>query len=264
MSKKGNSLMATQRRALLLGLLGIFLGFPAPLLAANREYETLEASGEVLDALVSIPARGIPPALLKDAKGVAIFPGVLKAGLVIGGRFGRGVLASRDINGCWSRPIFVTITGGGLGWQVGVQSTDLVLIFKTRTSLDKILKCKGKITLGADIAIAAGPIGRQAEAATDAQLRAEILSYSRSRGLFVGLSVEGAAMMLDASATDAYYRTPPPPPVIDPRTGTMVAAIPPEDRLLARLASLTGSPVPPVVPGPPLVPMPAPQPPPHP
>ncbi len=255
--------MATQTRALGVGLFGLLLAFPASLLAANRERETLEASCEVLDALVSIPARGIPPALLKDAKGVAIFPGVLKAGLVIGGRFGRGVLASRDLNGCWSRPIFVTITGGGVGWQVGVQSTDLVLIFKTKTSLDKILKCKGKITLGADIAVAAGPVGRQAEAATDAQLRAEILSYSRSRGLFVGLSVEGAAMMLDASATDSYYRTPP-PPVVDPRTGALVAVIPPENSLLARLASLTGSPVAPVVPGPPLVPMPAPQPPPHP
>jgi lipid-binding SYLF domain-containing protein len=256
--------MPPQTRVLAYGLFGILMSFPASLLAANREHETLEASCEVLDALVMIPARGIPPALLKDAKGVAIFPGVLKAGLVIGGRFGRGVLSSRDVNGCWSRPIFVTITGGGVGWQVGVQSTDLVLIFKTKTSLDRILKCKGKITLGADIGVAAGPVGRQAEAATDAQLGAEILSYSRSRGLFVGLSVEGAALMLDASATDAYYRTPP-PPAVDPRTGAVVAVVPPENNLLARLASLTGSPpVAPVVPGPPLVPMPAPQPPPHP
>jgi lipid-binding SYLF domain-containing protein len=255
--------MATQARALGLGLFGLFLALPASLFAANRERETLEASCEVLDALVAIPARGIPPALLKDARGVAIFPGVLKAGLVIGGRFGRGVLASRDVNGCWSRPIFVTITGGGVGWQVGVQSTDLVLIFKTKASLDKILKCRGKITLGADLAVAAGPVGRQAEAATDAQLRAEILSYSRSRGLFVGLSVEGAAMMLDASATDAYYRTPP-APVVDPRTGAVLAVIPPENNLLARLSSLTGSPIAPAVPGPPLVPLPAPQPPPHP
>src|SRR5690242_10189381 len=105
MSMKRNSIMVTQTRALGFGLFGLLLAFPASLIAANREYETLEASGEVLDALVTIPARGIPPALLKDAKGVAIFPGVLKAGLVLGGRFGRGVLASRDVNGCWSRPI---------------------------------------------------------------------------------------------------------------------------------------------------------------
>src|SRR5437899_334484 len=108
MSTKRNAIMATQKRVFGFGLFGIILAFPASLLAANRERETLEASCEVLDALVTIPARGIPPALLKDARGVAIFPGVLKAGLVIGGRFGRGVLASREVNGCWSRPIFVT------------------------------------------------------------------------------------------------------------------------------------------------------------
>src|SRR5262249_26310007 len=154
---------------------------------------------------------------------------VIKAGLLVGGRYGRGVLLARDSYGAWNRPVFITVTGGGVGWQVGIQATDLVLVFKTRTSLDKIFKSQGKVTLGADLAVAAGPLGRQAEAATDAQMRAEILSYSRSRGLFVGLSVEGAALLVDSAATDSYYRTPP-APVVDSRTGAVTPILPPEEK----------------------------------
>jgi lipid-binding SYLF domain-containing protein len=188
---------------------------------------------------------------MRDAQGVAIFPGVLKAGLMVGGRYGRGVLVLREPGGTWGKPVFITITGGGVGWQVGIQSTDLVLVFKTRTSLDRILKAQVKLTLGADVAVAAGPVGRQAEAATDAQLRAEIYSYSRSRGLFLGVSVEGAAIVADTSATEAYYRTAP-VFVPDPRTGAMVPVMPPEEKLRLKLASWCASAPPPlVVPTPP-------------
>jgi hypothetical protein len=116
------------------------------------------------------------------------------------------VVLVRAHGNSWSRPVFVTLTGGSFGPQAGVQSTDLILVFKTRRSLDRVMKGKGKLTLGAEASVAAGPIGRQAEAGTDARLKAEIYSYSRSRGLFAGASLEGATLQMDPRATDAYYR----------------------------------------------------------
>ena len=217
---------------------------PAP--AGTRESETLETACEVLDAFVAIPLKGIPPALLRDAQGIAIIPNVIKAGFVLGGRHGHGVVLARDPAGIWSKPVFVTITGGGVGWQVGIQSTDVILVFKTRNSVDKMLKGQGKMTLGADVAVAAGPLGRQAEAGTDGGLNAEIFSYSRSRGLFLGLSLEGAALLADTGATDAYYRT--------PTTPTPVPLPPPDERLRMKLTALSAPPLPPPPVAPPAVP----------
>lgn len=174
--------------------------------AVDREAITVESATEVLTSLSAIPERGIPPHLLRDAQGVAIIPGVIKAGLVIGGCHGRGIVLLRQPDGSWSNPVFITLTGGSIGWQIGVQSTDVVLVFKTRSSLNRIIQGKGKVTLGADIAVAAGPVGRRAEAGTDGQLKAEIYSYSRSRGLFAGVSLEGAAMVVDCLADEAFYR----------------------------------------------------------
>jgi lipid-binding SYLF domain-containing protein len=211
----------------------------------------VEDSCEVVDALATIPLKGIPPALFKDAQGVAIFPGVIKAGFLIGGRFGRGVFMVREMGNSWGPPLFVTITGGSLGLQAGAQSTDLVLLFKSRASVDRILKGKAKVTLGADLAVAAGPVGRQAEAATDAQLRAEIYSYSRTRGLFAGLALEGAALNVDSAATEAYGRTLN-ATVFDPRTGKMVPVTPPDVALRLKLASMEAPEIPPaIVPPPP-------------
>src|SRR5262249_49915713 len=158
-----------------------------------------------VQALAAVPLKCIPPTLLQDAKGVAIIPHVLKASLLVGGRFGRGVVLVRQPDGTWSNPVFVTLAGGGIGWQLGIQSTDRVWVFKTSHSRDRILRGKGQLTLGGDVAVAAGPVGRQAEAATDGQLMAEIYSYSRSRGLFAGLSLEGAGMLADAEANEAFY-----------------------------------------------------------
>jgi lipid-binding SYLF domain-containing protein len=206
--------------------------------ANGREWATVEDAVAVLDALANIQF-GIPPALLKNAHGVAIIPNVFKASFVIGGRHGRGVLLVREPDGAWGRPVFVTLSGGGIGFQAGVQSTDLVLVFKTRGSLDRIKQ--GKITLGADVGVAAGPIGRQAEAATDAHLKAEIYSYSRSRGLFAGVSLEGAALLMDGWATQAYYRQEQ-AGMIDPRTGQPLAnVVPPALRLQLRLTQLTAA-----------------------
>ena len=142
---------------------------------------------------------------MQDAAGVAVIPHVVKAGFVFDGRFGRGVVLARQPDGTWSNPIFLTLAGGGVGWQVGVESTDVILVFKTRESLDRLMRGKDKITLGSDVAVAAGPVGRQAEAATDAQLKAEIFSYSRSRGLFLGASLEGAALLVDHRADEDFY-----------------------------------------------------------
>jgi lipid-binding SYLF domain-containing protein len=178
---------------------------PGTLRADPHELRTVEEAVDTLHALSEIPARCIPHTLMREAKGVAIIPGVVKAGFLIDARFGRGVVVARQADGCWSSPVFVTLTGGGVGFQAGVESTDVVLVFRTAHSMDRFLKGKGKLTLGGDVSIAAGPVGREAEAATDARLRAEIQSYSRSRGLFAGASLEGAALLVDHKANGAFY-----------------------------------------------------------
>jgi lipid-binding SYLF domain-containing protein len=178
--------------------------------AGHSPAVTIQSATEVLDSIQSIPLKCIPPALLADAQGIAIIPDVIKGGFVVGGRLGHGLVLSRNPDGSWGGPAFVTLGGASVGLQAGIQSTDVILVFKTRASLNRILKGKGKLTLGADAAIAAGPVGRQAEAGTDARLKAEIFSYSRSRGLFAGVSLEGAAILYDADANQAYARNPRP------------------------------------------------------
>lgn len=175
----------------------------SPALAGFEEENKVEAATEVLTEIQAIPEKGMPPALLRNADGIAVIPAVIKVGFVIGGRFGRGVMSVRTDDGGWSNPTFVTITGGSIGWQIGAQSTDVILVFKTKKGIMGITK--GKFTLGADAAIAAGPVGRKAEAATDIQLKAEIYSYSRSRGLFIGISLEGASLRIDDGSNIKFY-----------------------------------------------------------
>lgn len=174
-----------------------------PAWAGPRETATVETATQTLQEITSVPAKGIPASLLADAQGIAIIPSVVKLGFVVAGRHGRGIVLTRNANGAWGHPVFVTITGGSVGWQAGIQATDVILVFKTRKSVAGLMK--GKFTLGADAAVAAGPVGRRAEAATDVQLKAEILSYSRSRGLFAGVSLEGSALMIDDGANAGYY-----------------------------------------------------------
>jgi lipid-binding SYLF domain-containing protein len=176
-----------------------------PLRAANRELATISAAVEVVHALPAVPPHCIPPALLHDAKAVAVFTHVVKAGLLVDRRFGRGVLMVRQPDGTWSEPMFITLTGGGLGLEAGVEATDLVLVFRTEKSLDRILKGNGRLTLGADAAIAAGPLGKEAEASTAVLRKAEVYSYSRSRGLFAGLSLEGDHVAVDTAANEEFY-----------------------------------------------------------
>ncbi|MES9962489.1 MAG: lipid-binding SYLF domain-containing protein [Candidatus Sedimenticola sp. 20ELBAFRAG] len=161
---------------------------------------------DVLRDLRAIPEESIPPALLRDAGAVAVIPNVVKVGLVIGGRYGKGVISVRKADGGWSDPLFLSVTGGSVGWQIGAQSTDVVLVFKSRKSIDSLVR--GKFTLGADAAIAAGPLGRKASAATDTQLNSEIYSYSRTRGLFVGIALDGASLAIEHGDNARYYQAP--------------------------------------------------------
>jgi len=174
--------------------------------AAPPPAQTLQASSDVLSELSAIPLKGIPPAILADAQGVAIIPHVIKAGFLFGGRGGHGVVLTRDRNGVWGEPTFVDFGGASFGFQAGVESADVVLVFKNHKSLERVLEGKGKLTLGADASIAAGPIGRDAEAGTDLHLRAEIVSYSRSRGLFAGVALDGAGLVYDHEVNDRFRR----------------------------------------------------------
>jgi lipid-binding SYLF domain-containing protein len=171
--------------------------------AGYEEEKKVESATEVLTQIMAIPEKGVPPSLLRNAQGVAVIPGLIKVGFVLGGRYGRGIMVVRTEGGGWSNPSFVTLTGGSIGWQIGVQSTDIILVFKSKKGIDGVTK--GKFTLGVDAEIAAGPVGRHLEAATDEQLKAEIYSYSRSRGLFAGLSLEGAALQIHHDSNSAFY-----------------------------------------------------------
>jgi lipid-binding SYLF domain-containing protein len=181
----------------------VFFLISIPLEAASKQEAKVNDAIDVLDEIVAIPEKGIPPSLLNNAEGIAIIPGVIKAGFIVGGRHGKGILVVHNKNGEWSNPAFVSFTGGSIGWQIGAQSADIILVFRTKRSVDNLMK--GKFTLGVDASIAVGPVGRQVEAGTDIELKAEIVSYSRSRGLFAGFSVEGASLQIDDEANWAFY-----------------------------------------------------------
>jgi lipid-binding SYLF domain-containing protein len=178
----------------------------APARAGGDPVETIRQSEQVLSDLVAIPGRQIPLHLLADAQGVAIIPDVTKIGFIAGVRHGHGVVMVRDAEGEWSLPQFITLTGGSVGWQAGIQGTDVVLVFRTRKGVEGLMR--GKFTIGADASVSAGPVGRNAAAATDATLKSEILSYSRSRGLFLGVALDGSALEIDRRAHFAYYDAP--------------------------------------------------------
>lgn len=172
---------------------------------ADRDHiETVELASQVLQEMSAVADRGVPPALMRKAAGVVVIPNVIKAGFVVGGRHGRGILVGRDPAGNWTCPVFVTITGGSIGFQAGVQSTDLILVLKSRRSMNDIIR-RRKITLNADAGVAAGPVGREVGAGTDIEFRAEIYTYSRSRGLFAGASIDGSSLRVDIDANEDYY-----------------------------------------------------------
>jgi lipid-binding SYLF domain-containing protein len=175
----------------------------APVHAATKQEQRVADATDVLDQLLRIPEQSIPPALLARAYAVAVVPNVVKAGFGLGFRHGKGILVVRNADNSWSNPAFISLTGGSLGFQIGAQSTDIILVFKTRKGVEDITS--GKLTLGADAAVAAGPVGRSTSAATDIQFKAEVYSYSRNRGLFAGVSLEGASVSMDRNSNAAFY-----------------------------------------------------------
>ena len=182
----------------------VLLCIPAIARASDRDDDIsrIHRSAEVLKQIMDTPDKGIPHDLLDSAKCIAIVPGEKKFAFIIGGNYGRGVAMCRT-GGGWSAPMFVAVDGGSVGYQIGGSSTDIVMLFMNDRALQSLLGDKFK--LGADATVAAGPVGRQAAADTDAKLKAEILTYSRSHGVFAGVSLDGSAVQADKSGDRSMY-----------------------------------------------------------
>ncbi len=175
------------------------------LVGSDRRYadlDRIQTASTVLSQIMSAPDRAIPDSIMSGAKCIAIMPSMLKAGFVLGANYGKGVATCRTEHG-WSAPAFFKLTGGSFGFQAGGQASDLVLIIRTDDGMQHLLQSKFK--LGADASAAAGPVGRDAQAMTDLTLRAQVLTYSRSRGLFLGVSLSGGVINQDQADTQAFY-----------------------------------------------------------
>jgi lipid-binding SYLF domain-containing protein len=187
-------------------LVAMLVAFSMALCAASERrsatIDRVQTSSTVLSQIMSAPDSAIPDAIMNGAKCIAIVPSDLKGGFIFGANYGKGVATCRTEQG-WSAPVFFTMTGGSFGFQAGGQASDLVLIIRTDDGMQHLLQSKFK--LGADASAAAGPVGRDAQAATDLTMRAQVLTYSRSRGLFLGVSVGGAVIHQDQADTQAFY-----------------------------------------------------------
>jgi lipid-binding SYLF domain-containing protein len=190
------------KRLLIMGTLGLLVTLTA--VASDREDDVnrTHKAAQVFGEIMSAPDQGIPQDLLASAKCIAIIPGEIKFAFVFGGNYGRGVATCRTDHG-WSAPMFVAMDGGSVGYQIGGSSTDIVMLFMNDHALQSLLSDKFK--LGGDASVAAGPVGRHASADTDLKLNAEILSYSRAKGIFAGVSLDGAVVQADKSGDKAMY-----------------------------------------------------------
>ena len=191
-----------------LGLLLVLCLATAPTFAqkkagrANDARRHSEEAAKVFNEIMGASDHAIPKELVDKAQAIAVFPGVLKAAFILGGREGKGVISRRTDSG-WSAPAFFNLKGGSFGAQIGADKTDYVLLIMNENGLNKLLE--DKLELGGDVAVAAGPVGREASAATDAQLGAEILTYSRSKGAFIGVSLKGTTITPDNDLNKAFY-----------------------------------------------------------
>ena len=187
-------------------LLAVVLSIATLSAQSSDEARRITDAVAVLDEIMAAGDNAIPRAILEKAEGIAVFPSLIKGGFVIGGQRGHGVLSVRDKKaGGWSAPGFLTITGGSIGAQFGAQAIDLVLVVNNRRGLEQLIK--NQFRVGADAGVAAGPVGREASASTDIQLRAQILSYSRARGLFAGVTLNGSTIRQDRDANERFYGT---------------------------------------------------------
>lgn len=199
-------------------LLGIFLTLSLVLLSStthlvasstpkaivgDKENDRLRNSASMLEEIMHAPDKGVPEDLLHNCAALILIPGVKKGAFIVGGEYGRGILVVRQNRQTWGAPGFLSLSGGSFGFQIGGQSTDLILVVKNRKGIEKLINNKFK--LGADASVAAGPVGRTTKADTDAQLKAEILCYSRSQGVFAGISLEGAVLQIDDDANRKEY-----------------------------------------------------------
>ncbi len=188
-----------------LGVLVMSGAIPEMAWAQGRGESTVAEAMNVIEQMNRSSGAQVPPKILSKAQGIAIIPGQFKAGFVFGARYGRGLVMVRQEDGTWSNPVFISSFGGSFGLQAGAQATDLVLVFKGKRSVENFLRGKGKLTMGLDASVAAGPVGRAAEAGTDVKFRAEILSYSRNRGVFAGVSAGGGSLSVDRKVNADYY-----------------------------------------------------------
>ena len=187
----------------LVGAAALTLAVVAPAFAQGVETDRIGQAIEVFDGITAMPDAQVPAALMRHAYGIAVIPRVQRVSFIVGVQRGRGVLVTRGADGSWSRPLFISLTGGSVGWQAGIQSADIILFFRTQASVNDVLQ--GGSTLGVTASIAAGAVGREASAVTDADLQAEVYSYSRTRGIFAGVAVQGGAVTIDYDANSAYY-----------------------------------------------------------
>jgi len=180
-----------------------------PLVAQQSPEDEVKRVAEattVLEEIMAAADKSVPRSIMEKAEGIAVFPSMIKGGLVVGAQHGRGILSVRNKQtGAWSSPAFLSITGGSVGAQIGVQAIDLVLVINGQRGLEQLVQNQFK--LGADASAAAGPVGRDASASTDIQMRAQILSYSRTRGLFAGVTLTGSTIRQDRDANERFYGT---------------------------------------------------------
>ncbi len=205
--------------------------------AQAREEGRLLMASQILEELRNSRDQAIPDRLLERAYGIAVIPDMTKIAWFFGGRRGHGVLIVRDKDGRFTSPMFITMTGGSFGFQWGVQSTDVVLVFTTPKGIEGING--GKVTLGADASVAAGPVGRQATASTDAGFKAEVYSYSRSRGVFLGVALDGSALTIDDGADADFYQKPE-VPAANIMSGNVRSNDEAAQRFLAAVSTSTG------------------------
>ena len=190
----------------LAAVLGV--GWPGFTLAqdASDETERIQKATEILRDLTSTPDDAIPQYLLERSEAIVVIPSLVRGGFVIGAKHGKGVISVRDrANNSWSAPAFMNMTGGSIGWQIGAEAVDLVLLVMNKNGVDELLE--DRFTLGGNLSVSAGPVGRSAAAATNAQVSSQILAYSRSKGLFAGATLEGSALHEDKDANKAFYGT---------------------------------------------------------
>jgi lipid-binding SYLF domain-containing protein len=175
---------------------------PEPALAQQAETDRVVEAARVLEEVLAAPDKGVPESILEKAQAIVVIPSTVKGALLIGGQRGKGVMSAKSAKG-WSAPAFVTLTGGSLGFQIGGQATDIVLVVVNERGLTNLAQNTFKI--GGDASVAAGPVGREATASTDYKMQAHILSYSRSRGLFAGVSLAGSTIRADRDANERIY-----------------------------------------------------------